>query len=617
MCPRRSHASLAEIEPLASAARHATLTAALAVAAEGGRGIVLVRESDREEERSYRAVLGAALRRAAALRARGLERGERVMVVLETSFEFVEVFFGVMLAGGVPVPAYPPLAMARLEAYGELLAHVAELTRARFLVSDAATAATLGHLRARCPGLEELLAVEALDGDPARFPPREPDRGTPGFIQCTSGSTSRPKATVLLHRNLIANLEGMAEAFELSAADVLVMWLPLYHDMGLIGGLLSAVASGLKLVMMPPSLFLLDPGAWWRAVSRHRGTVTAAPNFAYGICARRLAEEELAGLDLSSVRVALCGAEPIQPATVERFTATMARTGFDARAFFPAYGLAESCVGVTMSRPGQGLRLDRVSQAALADAARPRALPAIGRGSVACVCVGRAIRGTRVSVRDEAGRELAEGEVGEVCVAGLSVMDRYLDDPEATERALRGGVLHTGDLGYLRGGELHVIGRKKNMLIVRGKNYYAEDVEAALEEVEGVRRGNAIAYGVFDEARGCERLEIALETRLRGEAERAALAARVEQAVADAVGLVPARVVLLAPGQLPKTSSGKKRRQACREEVASGAIHRRRLLGRARFAMLARSRAATLWHALRRRLARPPTVRPSASDASA
>jgi len=266
-----------------------------------------------------------------------------------------------------------------------------------------------------------------------------------------------------------------------------------------------------------------------------------------------------------------------------------------------------------MSRVGQGLRLDHVSKAALADGADPRAVPAVGKGSLSCVAVGRPIRGTRVEIQGADGQPRGEGEVGEVCVSGPSVMDRYLNDPEATRAALRGGVLHTGDLGYFRGGELFLIGRIKNMLIVRGKNYYAEDIEAALEEIEGIRRGNAVAYGVYDEARGCDRLQIAVETRLRDEAERAALQARIEAAVAEAVGLIPDQVVLLEPGQLPKTSSGKKRRQQCRDEVVSGAIHRRRPRGLVSgLRIVIRSRLASLWHAISRQT-RAPSIRRTAS----
>jgi acyl-CoA synthetase (AMP-forming)/AMP-acid ligase II len=596
-----------ESDPAIGADRCETLVEALQGAASAGpaRGITLVGEDDREEHRSYRSLRDGALERAAALRDLGLRRGERVILVLNTSFELVEAFFGVMLAGGVPVPAYPPLAMSRMEGYQRLLAHIARTTRARLLVTDRTIGALLGTLYESCETLEAIVPVDKLRADATGFAPVSPGPDEPGFIQCTSGSTSEPKAVVLLHRNLVANLRGIARAFELRDEDVFVSWLPLYHDMGLIGALLGAVAQAIPLVLLSPCVFVMDPAAWWRAISRHGGTVTAAPNFAYGLSLRRLDEEELSRLDLRSLRIALCGAEPIQPEQVRRFAAALAPAGLDPRCFFPAYGLAESCVGVTLSRPGDGLRVDHVSREALSDAAGPVAIPAIGAGSVECVSVGRAILGTTVRVRGAAGEELPPRHVGEVWVEGPSVMAGYLDDEEATRRVIEGGALRTGDLGYLVGRELFIVGRVKNMLIVRGRNYYAEDIETAVEKVAGVRQGNAVAFGEYDGERGMDRLHVVAETRLRGAEELAGLEARIRDAVSEAVGLVPDEVRLLPPGTLPKTTSGKKQRQACRAALVAGVplgLARRGRASRAVAALVhvVRSQIAAARHALRR-----------------
>ncbi len=581
-----------------------TLVQALRGAASSPNGLTLVDENDGERFCRYSEIYEGARRRAAALRRRGLGRGERVVIVLNTSFEFVEVFFGVMLAGGVPVPAYPPVAMSRMDRYSQLLAHVIGVTGARLLVTDRTIGATLGALYGLCPTLQRMLRVSALEDDPERWGTVEPDPEDIGFIQCSSGSTSAPKAVTLPHSALMANLRGMAHNFALSDDDVGVAWLPLYHDMGLIGGLLQCIGQAIPLVLIPPAQFIMDPGCWWRALSRHQGTITAAPNFAFGLTLRRVDDEALRQLDLSCLRILLCGAEPIQPELIRRFCEKMVLAGMDPRAFFPAYGLAESCVAVTSSLPLEGLHVDRVSKSALADARCPQALPAVGLDSTEVVCVGRPIPRTQVTVHGKDGRQLPPRHVGEIWVRGPSLMRGYFSNAEATAEALQDGALRTGDLGYLVGQRLFIVGRKKNMLIVRGKNYYAEDIEAVVEQLAGVRKGNAVAYGVFDERQGCDRLHIALETRLRDPQERAALEQQVRRLVAEEVGLFPEQVLLLAPGTLPKTTSGKKQRLQCRDDVVDGTIFRQRK-GEARAAtwVMLRSQLGALWHLMKRSLA--------------
>ena len=601
-CLARKQPPLAR-PPWKGADRHSTLTEALLAATQSDNGVTLVGDEDREEFRSYAELYQSARRRAAGLRARGLQRGERVVIVLNTSFEFIEVFFGVMLAGGVPVPAYPPLAMSRMDTYKQLLAHITNVTGTRFLVTDHLIGATLGTIYESCETLEEMIKVSRLDGDPEQWGTVEPSPEDAGFIQCSSGSTSAPKAVVLSHATLMANLHGIAHAFELTDEDAAVSWLPLYHDMGLIGGLLSCVAQAIPMVLLPPNLFIMDTAAWWRAISRHRATITAGPNFAYGLSIRRLDNDDLAQLDLSCLRIALCGAEPVQSDQVQRFTKHMTPAGLDPRAFYPAYGLAESCVAVTTPIPLEGLRVDRVSRAGLSDGSSPQAIPAVGKGSVECVSLGRAIPGTTVRIAGPDGEDLPDRHVGEVRVKGPSVMSGYYNDPAATAAAFCDGELLTGDLGYLVRGELHIVGRIKNMLIVRGRNYYAEDIEFAVEQVPGVRKGNAVAYGEYDERRGMDRLHIAVETRLRTPEERAGLEANIREAVSEAVGLLPDEVLTLRPGSLPKTTSGKKQRLKCRDNVASGAIHRKRQgEAAATVGVILRSQMAVVWHLMKRDL---------------
>lgn len=254
----------------------------------------------------------------------------------------------------------------------------------------------------------------------------------------------------------------------------------------------------------------------------------------------------------------------------------MSRTGLRPGAFYPAYGLAESCVAVTLSPPGRGLVTERVSRDALADRGCPRAVVEDGEGGLECVSVGFPIAGSTVRIIDEAGQELPEGRLGQITVRGSSLMAGYLHDPKSTAEVLRGDALHTGDLGYMRGGELFIAGRIKDMLIVRGKNYFAEDIEAAAERVQGVRKGNAVAFGSYDAERGQDVLHVAVETRIRGEAARQKLKETLRKTISEEAGLTPADITLLRPGMIPKTSSGKKQRGACKEAVVTGSIFQRR-----------------------------------------
>ena len=543
------------------------LCAALRRAARGQAGVVLVGADESEERRTWAEIHANALRRAAALRAEGLEPGDVVVIVLDTSFEFVETFYGVLLAGGTPAPAYPPVAMARLASYVELLRHIVRSTSARLIVTDARIGAAIGAVATE-RSLRAILDASELCADPFEGTFGDPSPDAPGMIQCTSGSTSKPKPVVLLHSNLLANVSGLHQRYRVGASDVLVSWLPLYHDLGLIGAFLGSVIAASELVLLSPATFLMDTGAWWRAIDRHRGTITAAPNFAYGLSAKRLDDEEIAALDLSCVKACVSGAEPVQPDTIEAFLDRMAAAGLARETFCAAYGLAECCVGVSGVSPDRGLGVDRVEARAFHEDGR--AVPTDAPDALRFVSVGRPFDGTRVSVRDPNGRHLPERHVGEIWVAGPSVMAGYLDDPEATSRVLWGGALRTGDLGYVAGGELFIAGRKKHMLIVRGKNYYAEAIEAVVERVDGVRRGNAVAFGAYDERRATDLLHVAVETRLRDAEARATLERAIAEAVSDEIGLAPASVTLLAPNSLPKTSSGKKQRVECKEMVLSG-----------------------------------------------
>ncbi len=538
------------------------LCAALRRAARSDQGIVIAATDGREERRTYGEIYEGARRRAEALRRRGLERGDAVIVVLDTSFELVEMLFGVMLAGGAVAPAYPPVAMARLDDYRRLLDHVTRATNARFVVTDTTICAAIGGTF----GERGLRDVATLTAEPGAD--HDPSPEDIGLIQCTSGSTSLPKPAVLLHRNLMANCRALAERTQVGPSDRAVTWLPLYHDFGLIGALFQALFGPAEHVLMSPARFIQDPAAWWQTVSNHRATITTAPSFAVGLSTRRVDEDTLARLDLSALRLVVSGGEPIQPDVIRAFYDRFARTGLDPASFCSAYGLAECCVGVSLGHPGDGLRVQRIRRDALQDAAHPRAVEADDDG-LEVVSVGAPLTGNVVTVRDREGVELETRSIGEITLRSPSVMAGYLGDPAATHEVIREGELRTGDLGYFdEEGELYVIGRSKHVLIVRGRNFYAEDIESTVESLPGVRKGNAYALTTYDERRGADALTVAVETRLCDAEERRALERGIAEAVLRRVGVAVQRVVLAAPHSLPKTSSGKKQRAQCRALVA-------------------------------------------------
>ncbi len=370
---------------------------------------------------------------------------------------------------------------------------------------------------------------------------------------------------LLSHHNLVANIHAAGLACQINRNDVAVSWLPLYHDMGLIGGLLFAFIWRLPCVILSPTAFLLQPARWLRAIQDYRGTLSAAPNFAYGLCSKRVRPRERAGLDLSSWRCALNGAEPVNLRTVQEFIAAFSPHGFRPTTMYPVYGLAESTVAVTFPTPGEPLRWKTVERASLAQGFI-RELPEGDPRGTALLACGRAVPGHEVGVVDAEGNAVKQGEVGHVIVRGPSLMQGYFEDPRATQAVLSDGWLWTGDLGFTdRDGSLFIAGRAKDIIIVRGKNHYAEDVERVMERIDGVRQSGSVAFAVYDEEKAMDLTVAVCETKVSDEHEREALAARVADAVSAECGLTLDEVVLVPPGTLPKTSSGKRQRSLCRE----------------------------------------------------
>lgn len=547
---------------------------------------------------SYARLQNEARALAAGLLGHGVQAGDRIAIMLPTGREFFAAFYGALYAGCVPVPLYPPARPSQLEDHMRRIAGIVANAEAAVLITDP-RARLLGHLlRAHCASLRRVATADELSrpGPAPAFPPRAGN--DIAFLQYTSGSTGNPKGVVLTHANLLANLHAMEQASGVTADDVFVSWLPLYHDMGLIGACLGALVVGFRLVLMSPLSFLARPARWLEAIHRYRATVSAAPNFAYELCASKLDERDLAGLDLSCWRLAFNGAEPVSPDTLARFAARFAPCGFKSTAMTPVYGLAESSVGLAFPPLGRGPLIDVVDRHRLAtegiaqpicDDATPRqnagpsqvlSSPPGGGGAAAAaggavcrriVSCGRALPGHELRIVDASGRELPERVQGRVQFRGPSSTSGYYRNPEATARLFDGDWLNTGDLGYLAGGELFLAGREKDIIIRGGHNIYPQELEEAVSRVAGVRRGGVAVFPAADPRTGSERLVVLAETNEKSATERSRIQAEINRLAVDLIGLPADDIVLAPPRSVLKTSSGKVRRAACRELYERGA----------------------------------------------
>ncbi|MFT3912817.1 MAG: AMP-binding protein [Anaeromyxobacteraceae bacterium] len=547
--------------------RHATLVHALRAAAPHASGVTFVGRDERETFLPWGEVLARAEGVAGGLAARGVAPGDRVAIVLRTEPAFLDAFFGAWLAGAVPVPLYPPVRLGRLDEYTTSTARMLHVSGARLAVSSGALRRVLGEAIARAaPALGDA-DVADLAGPAPAIPEAAP--GDLALVQFSSGSTVDPKPVALRHAALTAQITALQHEVDPSDRDAMVSWLPLYHDMGLVGALLGAVSWPGPLALVAPEHFLARPALWLRAVARHRGTLSPAPSFAFAYCADRVRDADLEGCSLASWRFALDGAEPVSGDALRRFAARFAPHGLDPASLVPVYGLSEATLAVTFSRRGRPLEGRRV------DAVRLARDGVLAPGSREIVPVGTPVPGVEVEVRVQAqdGRGTAglagEGRLGRIFVRGPSLLAGYLGDPEGTSRALAGGWLDTGDLGFVADGALHVHGRAKDVVIVRGANHAPDEFEAALDGVDGLRPGCAVALG-HDDGQG-EGLVVLAERAREARAPDAALADAIRHAVTERTGIAPREIRVLAPGTLPRTSSGKLRRQeALRRMVAGG-----------------------------------------------
>jgi 1-acyl-sn-glycerol-3-phosphate acyltransferase len=495
-----------------------------------------------------------------------------------------------MLAGGIPVPLYPPLGPGDLAEYWRRQSGILRNCSAKRLITDETLQAHQRVLRS-LTGVERVLTMSELDGEGIAPEPVTLAIDSLALLQYTSGSTADPKGVMVSHGNVLANLRTMGAHVSMDASDAFVSWLPLYHDMGLIGAWLGCLYYGAPLVLMPPQSFLLRPERWLWAIHQTRATLSAAPNFAYELCIHRITEEALHGLDLSSLRLAFCGAEPVFAQTLERFAARFARYGFRAEALYPVYGLAENTLGLTFPPPGRGLHVLHVERDDFLETGQAR-VGQPGAAMLSFVSCGSTLPGHELRIADRDEHELPDDRQGRVEFSGPSACVGYYRNPDATSALRRGAWCDSGDLGFLHEGELYLTGRVKDLIIRAGRHLHPQGIEQAVGELPDVRRGRVAAFGTIAPNTGTERLIIVAETRLTDAAAREALSRNIQGTVAALAGEPADEVVLAAPGTVLKTSSGKLRRSACRAAFQRGRLGARgrwpwlAVLGHAAFATL-------------------------------
>ena len=576
------------LEVLRYRARHDAERAHLLISEETANG------GERDVTLTFGELYAAAERCAAELARRGVPAGGRVSLMLPTSRAFFVSYAGILLAGAIPVPIYPPFRADRIEEYAARQSAILNNAEVCLLLTFRRAEAVARLLEPRVKSLLGVVDAEKLlyaaDKAPAPAPGAAPAHVTGtrsrrssdiALLQYTSGSTGDPKGVTLTHANLLANIRAIGAATEMKADDVGVSWLPLYHDMGLIGAWLTLLYFGVPLSVMSPLSFLTRPERWLWAFHKHRGTLSAAPNFAYELCVRKIADKDIEGLDLSSWRVAMNGAEPVNPETMQRFTERFSRYGFRNETHLPVYGLAESSLAVTVPPLNRGPKIDRVDRETFTTQGRAVPASAESKSEISFVSSGVSLPEHEVQLVDAQGNEVPERTEGFLWFRGPSATTGYYLNEAATQKLLPRGPaksrdefawVDSGDRAYRADGEFYITGRVKDIIIKGGRNLYPHEVEELAARVDGIRKGCIVAFGLKDEASGTEKLIVVAEVRDRDPKKLAPISAAVTEQISRGLGLPPDRVELVPPGSIPKTSSGKLRREETRQLFKKGSL---------------------------------------------
>ncbi len=524
---------------------------------------------------TYKELLDQATGVACRLQELNIQPGSHVALMLPTGLEYFRSFFAILLAGAVPVPLYPPARPSQIEDHLRRHRHILDNCQAGMLITVAEAKPLARLLKSQLTTLRQVVTVEDLQGigkeTACTLPHPQPEETA--FLQYTSGSTGIPKGVILTHDNLLTNIKTMGKVTQANQDDVFVSWLPLYHDMGLIGAWLGSLYHGCPLVIMSPLSFLVRPERWLWLIHRHKGTLAASPNFGYELCLSRIDDARIEGLDLRSWRMAFNGAEPVSPKTIKRFTERFSRYGLRSSSMSPVYGLAESSVGLAFPPQERGPLIDLVERSTFMKAGKAVQAEPGDSNPLEFVSCGQVLPDHQVRVVDSNDRELPDREVGHLQFQGPSATSGYYRNPDKTKELFHGNWLDTGDLAYISGQDIYLTSRVKDIIIRGGRNISPYELEEALGNLEGIRKGCVAVFGVTDQATATERMVILAESRKKDPECRARLQEQIINRTVDILGMPPDEVVLARPGTVLKTSSGKIRRAASRELYEQGKIH--------------------------------------------
>ena len=521
---------------------------------------------------TYQQLRDTAMRVAGGLQQRGLKPAEPVAIMLPSGPDYFYSFFGVLMAGGVPVPVYPPARPSQLEDHMRRHVRILSNCLAKTFITVAEAKHVAQLLKSQVPNLQHIVSTEDLASSNAISMPPVLSSNDIAFLQYTSGSTGNPKGVVLTHANLLANIRAMGDVVEADSTDVFVSWLPLYHDMGLIGAWLGSMYFAALFVVMSPLSFLARPERWLWAIHHYHGTLSASPNFGYEYCLRRLKDEDIKGLDLSSWRAAFNGAEAVSPKTLSNFNQRFEPFGFNKKAMMPVYGLAESTVGLAFPPLQRGPVIDSIERSTFMQTGIAIATHDKNQHALQFVSSGLPLSKHQIRVIDPAGHELPERHEGRLEFQGPSSTSGYYRETEKTRSLFDGEWLDTGDLAYISKGELFLTGRIKDIIIRAGRNIYPHELEEVVGNISGIRTGRVAVFGSEDKHNKTERLIIMAETHSKDNNELEKLRININTLATDLIGSPPDEIVLTPPGTVLKTSSGKIRRAASRELFENGDI---------------------------------------------
>ena len=531
-------------------------------------------ENNEPKKITYDMLLKSARSIAASLQQRSLNPGQTVAIMLPTSSDYLSSFYGILLAGGIPVPVYPPFRPSQFEDHMRRQAGI--LTNAQVVmmitVPEAQAAARL--LKAQVQSLHSIVTPQELTTHHEHFSAPVVHAEDTAFLQYTSGSTGNPKGVVLTHAQLLANIRIMGEAVQAKSTDIFVSWLPLYHDMGLIGAWLGSLYHACPLALMSPLAFLTNPSRWFWMIHNHRATLSAAPNFAYGLCVSKLEDSDINGLDLSTWRFAFNGAEPVSPQTIKQFSKRFSAYGFKPEVMSPVYGLAEVGVGLAFPPLERGPIIDNIQTEPFMSYGKAIPAEESDSNSLEFVACGQPLSGYEIRIVDSRGRELPEREVGQLQFQGPSATNGYFRNPESSRELFDGDWLNSGDLAYVASGDIYLTSRTKDIIIRSGHNIYPYQTEDAIGEIPEIRKGCVAIIGSTDSITGTERIVVLAETRETDAVTLESIKRKITTVATDSLGMPPDEVFLGPPHTVLKTSSGKIRRAAMRDLFEKGEINK-------------------------------------------